>query len=154
MVRPAGAFTAEVRVPTTGWFGALVVFVRFRDDTAVWSGSLGCTPASQAWAHPDAALPDFAWNLLASSPTPPFPEYSLTDYFYQQSQGRFTLYCDVYPRVVVTDKDEAGYRRGPRSAVLKQATLTKEILDRIDADRTFDLGRYDANDDGFIDHVD
>lgn len=137
-----------IQVPTSGSFRAIVVFVRFRDDTTVWNG---CTPANQAWAQPDV-LPFFVSTLLASDPNPPFPEPSLTAYFYQQSQGRFTLYGDVYPHVVVTDEDQEAYRQGQTSNV-RVERVTKEVLDQINADPTFDLGAYDANDDGYIDHI-
>lgn len=136
------------RIPTSGPFKAMVVFVRFQDDVDVYNG---CTPANWAWSQPDV-LPSFAHGLLASSPAPPFPESSLTAYFYQQSQGRFTLYGDVYPRVLVTEQNETFYRLGSGRR-LKLAVLTKELLDRIDADSAFDLGAYDANTDGYVDHI-
>lgn len=139
---------AQLPIPTSGPYRALVAFVRFRDDTTVYHNA--CTPAEHAWRQPDA-LPAFAHDLLATTPHPPFPESSLTDYFYRQSQGRFTLYGTVYPRVLVTDHDEQTYRRSASSDLLDIRTLTKELLDRMNAD--LDLGAYDANDDGYLDQV-
>ncbi len=136
--------------PTSGEYRALVLFVRFHDDTTAYRDTR--TPAEQAWAAPDV-LPPFAHDLLAPTPYPPFPESSLTDYFYRQSQGRFTLYGTVYPHVLVTDLDEDAYRKNASSDLLSMRMLTKELLDRIDADPDVDLSAYDANGDGYLDQV-
>ncbi|ARA93460.1 hypothetical protein AWN76_010025 [Rhodothermaceae bacterium RA] len=144
----AGPATAQpgARVPTEGPFRALVVFVRFQDDTS----AEGCAPAWQQWPDPDA-LPAVAPHLLAADPSPPFADSSLTAYFYRQSQGRFVLYGDVFPRVVVTRHPEATY--GIRDARSAQALgrLSREVLDAIDPE--VDFRRYDANRDGYVDHV-
>ena len=135
-------------IPTNGRFRAIAVFFRFADDTAIDNGPC---PRSQQWSDPDV-LPAFANTVLSASPDPTFDESSLTAYYFEQSQGEFTLYGDFYPQVVVTNLDEADYAVGATTE-LDRGMLTQEILGRIDADPTFDLSNYDENGDGVIDHV-
>lgn len=133
-------------VPTSGPFRALVVFARFADDDV----EPGCSPAAQAWADRDA-LPPFAQTVLARTPTPPFPPTSLTAYFFEQSERRFRLYGDVYPRVVVSREPEAAYGIRTARSTEGLTRLTEDLLGQIDPD--VDFGDYDANDDGTVDHV-
>lgn len=143
---------SEREVPLTDTLRALVVFVQFRDDH---------TPGDpcvffRGWPlYPDRTrLPRFAHDLLATAPTPPFPDSSLTDYLYRQSNGRFLLYGDVFPRTVVTLEDEAYYHNRDRTGRPQAGGygyLTREILDRIDPE--VDFRDYDVNDDGFVDYL-
>ncbi len=125
---------------------ALVVFVMFRDDDEPDVATLNY----RDWPLFDdpGTLPSFAPHLLASTPTPPFPDSSLTQYFYQQSLGRFVLYGDVYDSVMVSLQPEAAYH-APNGGY---GHLTAEILDRIDA-QGFDFSRYDHNGDGQLDYL-
>lgn len=143
-----GAMAQVFRTPTSGSYRAVVVFVRFQDDTQVFPG---VTRAQEEWALPDQ-LPAFSGHLLADSPVPPFPEQSLTAYFYQQSQGRFTLYGDIYPRVLVSEHAEEAYRQNDKGK-LDLGHLSEEILTRLQDDPAFDLGQYDANGDGYLDQI-
>ncbi len=124
---------------------ALVVFVRFRDDNQELTG---CIERDRQWLLPDQ-LPDFADYVLSEYATPPFNEKSLTDYFYQQSNGHLTLFGSVFPDVVVTSGSESDYGVGGVNVRL----LTPEILKTVDDDPRVDLSDYDADEDGYLDKV-
>ncbi len=125
---------------------ALLVFFRFSYDTLIDSG---CSDASQQWSVPDV-LPGVAQTLLAPDVSPPFPDSSLTDYYYQQSNGRFIIFGGPLPRVLVTAGNESSYSI---SGELDRGKLTREILDSLDADPTINLSEFDHNSDGYIDHL-
>ena len=150
-VQSAKSDAADADVPTRGEFYVLVVFFRFAGDDA----DQGCTPRARQWSNPDE-LPEIADYVLASTPDPPFVDSSLTQYFYQQSNRRFILYGEVYPGVLVTDSAEAHYdlKGSPQSEATLNALseLTADLLDQIE-ERGFDFSRFDANDDGYIDHI-
>ncbi|MFQ5569117.1 MAG: hypothetical protein ACE5G0_05550 [Rhodothermales bacterium] len=137
---------ASFAMPYTDTLRALAVFVKFRDDRDPGDPVLN----ARDWPLFDdpGTLPPFATHLLAHTPTPPFPEQSLTAYFHQQSLGRFVLYGDVYDSVMVSLHPEAAYH-APRGGY---GHLTAEILDRIDA-QGFDFSPYDRNRDGLLDYL-
>ncbi len=147
--REAARFTgdpARYATPYADTLRALVVFAKFLDDLAPGDPVVHY----RDWPLFDDAgtLPGFARRLLAPTPTPPFPDSSLTEYFFRQSQGRFVLYGDVYDSVLVSLHPEAAYHR-PQGGY---GYLTAEVLDRLDA-RGFDLSRYDHNRDGRLDYL-
>lgn len=127
---------------------ALIVFVRFRDDTLSWAEA--CSPAGQQWAAPDR-LPRLASTVLASSPQRPFPPTSLTAYFHQQSLGRFVLVGDVAPQVIVSEAPEATYDIRTPASLDGLARLTEEIVDALDP--STDFSDYDADGDGVVDKL-
>lgn len=137
---------AAFATPYTDTLRALVVFVKFRDDDE--PGDAAVTYRDWPLFDDPRTLPPFAQRLLAPTPTPPFPDSSLTQYFYQQSQGRFVLYGDVYDSVMVSRQPEAAYH-APRGGY---GHLTAEILDRLDA-LGVDFSRYDHNRDGQLDYL-
>ncbi|HUF07933.1 MAG TPA: hypothetical protein VMO47_01345 [Rhodothermales bacterium] len=147
----AKSVAVDADVPTSGVFRGLVVFFRFAGDTA----DQGCTPRARQWSDPDE-LPDVAAYVLSDTPQPPFVDSSLTQYFYQQSNGAFTLYGEVYPRVLVTDSVEAHYNlkgsAGSRATLDALSEITTDLLDQID-EFGFDFGRFDSNGDGYVDHI-
>lgn len=136
-------------IPTSGQVRALVAFVRFRDDKVVEGGCM--TRARREWEDPDA-LPAIANHILSPSPEPPFADSTLTAYFYRQSRGRFLIYGESYPHLIVTEQDERAYARG-KSRVLDRNALTREVLRRVDDDPDFDLSEFDADGDGRIDYL-
>lgn len=140
---------ATTDVPTSGRLHAIVAFVRFQDDDKLGPGCM--TRARSEWSDLDA-LPDVAHHILSSSPEPPFADSSLTAYFYEQSEGRFVLYGRTYPDLIVTERDERAYARG-RGNVLDRNALSREILQRMEADPDFDLADFDENGDGHIDYL-
>ncbi len=124
---------------------ALVVFVKFSDDTSVgdpftfyreWPSDLS-----------PSTIPEFGNRLLSASEEPPFDLFTLTDYFYQQSLGNFILYGDVYPKVLISSKPEASYHR----PVGGYGDLAVEVLERLDPEVEFQ--DYDRNGDGKLDHL-
>ena len=128
---------------------ALVVFVRFADDTT--SGT-GCR-ADRGWPLTvDGSLeplPGYASTLFSTSSTPPFADSTVTAYFFEQSGGRFTLIADVYPEVVVSDEPTSSYHRAVDSGY---GYLTDEIVRKIDPN--VDFTHYDTNPvDGVVDHM-
>ncbi len=137
---------AAFATPYADTLRALTIFVMFRDDEEPDGPALNY----RDWPLFDdpTTLPSFAPHLLAATPAPPFPDSSLTQYFYQQSQGRFVLYGDVYERVMISRQPEAAYHR-PQGGY---GHLTAEILDRLDAEG-FDFSRYDHNGDGQFDYL-
>lgn len=159
---------SQAEVPTSGQFRALIVFVRFQDDTF----NDTCNDSWIAW-HTSDTLPDMAEDFLvpgdmngeAPSPTNGhFPEDSITEYFYQQSGRSFILYGEPYEEVIETQFDESHYQitgTGPAS-LDGMAELTEEVLDYIDA-QGFDFSEYDndgpdgepdsGDDDGYVDHI-
>ncbi|MBT8399743.1 MAG: hypothetical protein KJO98_04645, partial [Rhodothermia bacterium] len=124
---------------------ALVVFIRFSDDN---QEPTGCIQRDNQWRQPDQ-LPDFADYVLSEHATPPFDEKSLTDFFYQQSNGQLTLFGSVFPDVIVTSGSESDYGAGGVNVGL----LTPEILNIIDDDPRVDLSDFDADDDGYVDKI-
>ncbi len=146
---------SQAEVPTSGPFRALIVFVRFADDTFNHT----CSEKWLAWRSGDR-LPDMAHDFLVPArpdgraPRAPFPENSLTEYFYQQSNQSFILYGEAYPEVIETRFDEGHYRISGSGARSQDglAALTKEILDHVD-ESGLDFSEYDRNDDGFVDHI-
>lgn len=125
---------------------ALIVFTQFKNDNY---------PGDPAVNHRDwplfpdrSTLPFTARPILSPTPTPPFADSSLTAYFYNQSDGNFILYGETYDSVLVTLHDESRYHR-PQGGY---GELTKELLDRIDAEG-FDFSKYDHNRDGYIDYI-
>ncbi|MDX1429440.1 MAG: T9SS type A sorting domain-containing protein, partial [Rhodothermales bacterium] len=124
---------------------ALIVFLRFRDDAEVLTG---CTERARQWSEPDS-MPAIAEYLIAPDREPPFDPRSITDYFYQQSNGRLILYGAVYPEVYVTAKRESEYGVGR----LDLEAVTREVLETINRDNRFDLSDYDENGDGYLDYV-
>ncbi len=124
---------------------ALVVFARFRDDRFPGDPTLD----ARDWPLSGAERPPaFAHRLLAPSPEPPFPDSSLTAYFFTQSNGRFLLFGDALDSVMVSLHPEAHYHR-PNGGY---GDLTREILDRLDH-AGFDFAPYDHNADGRLDHL-
>ena len=141
----------EAIVPTSGVFHGLVVFFRFAGDDA----DQGCTPRARQWSNPDE-LPEIADYVLSSTPDPSFVDSSLTQYFYQQSNGSLILYGEVYPRVLVTDSAESHYdlsgSPGSEATLHALSEITADLLDQIDG-QGFDFSRFDSNGDGYIDHI-
>lgn len=125
---------------------ALIVFTRFQDDDEPGDP----TVFQRDWPLFEVphTLPYFADALLAPSPDPPFVDSTLTDYFYQQSMGRFVVYGEVFDSVLVSLQPEAFYHR-PQGGY---GYLTAEILDRLDA-AGFDFSSYDHNADGLFDYL-
>ncbi len=138
-------------IPKTGPFRALVVYFRFLDD----SQTGGCSNAKQRWTNPDdVPVIDLLTEPTPGGgvPSPPFNSETLTRYFYDQSNEQFTLYGDVYPEVIVTQNNEVNYRVGT-SVRLDRRAVTIELMDKIQADGLVNLSDYDANNDGYIDHI-
>ncbi|MBX2822464.1 MAG: hypothetical protein KTR29_22400 [Rhodothermaceae bacterium] len=125
---------------------ALIVFTQFKNDKYPGDPAVNYRewPLS---ANPND-LPSFANALLSRSASPPYPDSSLTAYFYNQSLGQFILYGEAYDSVLVTSKDESKYHK-PNGGY---GDLTQELLDKIDS-YGFDFSKFDHNRDGYIDYV-
>ena len=125
----------------------MLIFVQFKDDNV--DGT--CARGNTDWPS-TSTRPNFADHILSPTPTPPFADSSLTEYFYAQSLGNFTLYGDAFS--YVTKLNESDYRR-PDSNLERnefdRGKLTKEILDHFNP--VIDYSEYDANGDGYLDHA-
>ena len=139
------ALLAQAQQPYADSLRALIVLVRFADDTSVGDPRVNFREwPVEATVQP----PSFASHLLSSSPHPPFADSSLTAYFHQQSQGHFILFGDVASRIHVTAQPESYYHR----PIGHFGMLTTEVLTRLD-DNGVDFRRYDYNQDGLLDHL-
>lgn len=135
---------------------ALLVFVRFRDD-----------PIDPYWWPGTGAerdLPFFAESILApDAASITQSDSSLSRYFYEQSRTSPTatpqlrVYGDIYPRngqgqpeTYVTEHDNSYYHS---TSGRGYGYLTQEILDSLVTVPGFDIGDYDANADGVLDHL-
>ncbi len=137
---------------------ALVVFVRFSDDTA---------PAPE-WpiAGPAGSrVPGWALDLVKEDPAEVtdamgLDDPSLSAYFYWQSRGGpagpHVLTGEVWPRVggrpvVYTPAGPSvAYQAGRGTGY---GYLVAEVFEALDADPAFDAARFDANRDGELDHL-
>jgi len=125
---------------------ALIVFTQFKNDK--YPGDPAVNYREWPISTNPNELPSFANALLSSSSSPPYPDSSLTAYFYDQSLGHFILYGEAYDSVLVTSKDESNYHK-PNGGY---GDLTQELLDKIDS-YGFDFSKFDHNRDGYIDYV-
>lgn len=146
-VRHACRCAEDMPIPVRGEVRALIVFLRFVDDTY----NNPCTDGAKAWPH-ESAMPTFAEDLLAADPAPPFPERSLTQLFFQQSNGNFVITGEVVGYVTKLPR-EAYVRTGARRAsdILDHGRITEEALRALDA--TIDYRSFDGNGDGYPDQV-
>ncbi|MFN3596163.1 MAG: hypothetical protein ACK41D_02705 [Rubricoccaceae bacterium] len=147
---------------------ALVVFVRFRDDAS--EGPEWPVPAGRPGAP--EPLPAWGASLVVSDPAlvsalpPSHP--SLSAYFFYQSRngprGPHLFVGDIWPRapdgtprVHVTARPNRAYFAytpdGRQQAEGGLGYLTREVLDALVADPRFDIGPFDANCDGELDHL-
>lgn len=160
---PSRALPESVEAVTRATFPldtlrALIVYVRFEDD----SYEQPCQPRYVDWSSTQTTPPLSTSHILVpaepdgSAPIPPYPDSSLTHYFYAQSSGSFVMYGETYPEVIVTAFPESHYNlsgRGvSRSARLGMGEITREALDYIDS-KGFAFDQYDRNDDGYVDQI-
>src|SRR5690606_17253410 len=146
---------ADLEIPLVGRFKALVIYVQFLDDD--YDNS--CTRGWTEWPS-GTPLPAAASYILSSSHTPPFPDSSLTAFFYEQSNENFTIYGDVvgyttayeechYVRVndICYDDDTGEWGR------LDYGRVAEEAFDSLHARGSVDFSNYDENNDGYLDHA-
>ncbi len=135
-----------IEIPLTGEFRALIVYVQFRDDTS----SSDCARGHLEWPVGDPT-PASAPHILSPTPAPPFPDSSLTAFYYEQSNQNFVLYGDTVS--YVSQFDEADYYVGRID--LDKQMLGREAFEELydGGNGRIDFGDYDANGDGYLDHV-
>jgi hypothetical protein len=75
------------------YYRILVGFIRFQNDSSVVNN----------WNLD--SLPNWAYNLVDSVTSTNYHSYSLSDYFYRMSKGKFDFIGDVFPRLIVLPKD-------------------------------------------------
>ena len=138
---------------------ALVVFVRFSDDTA------GAPEWPIDGRRGAERIPDWGHALVEADPADVtaalgMDHPSLSAYFFWQSHtgpaGPHILTGEVWPRrrrepvVFTPSRPSTAYRAGQGSGY---GYLVAELLDALVADRSFDITRFDANRDGELDHL-
>ncbi|MGB3541695.1 hypothetical protein, partial [Rubrivirga sp.] len=138
---------------------ALVVFLRFQDDTA----------SAPEWdIEGDPGLEDVpAWGLDLFKEDPDdvrasmgLDDPSLSAYFFRQSQGgpgrAHILTGEVWPRhrgrphVLTPSRPSTAYASGRGQGY---GFLIQEVIDGLVDQPGFDLARFDANRDGELDHL-
>ena len=144
---------------------ALLVVVRFAGDTS--SGPEWPDSTADGRPIPPRQLPPFARDLLAPTPeavarTTP-QDSSLSAYFYWQSKhgprGPHVLFGDVWPRnargepEVFLSPHPASYYHRDQPERRGYGHLTADVLDSLVTVPGFDIGDYDYNRDGVVDHV-
>lgn len=149
--------TSSVEIDDGPSIRALLVYVKFADDT---------TPGRDGWplyTNPED-LPTFADGILApDSASISSTDSTLSRFYYDQSKATSTadpqlfLYGDILPTdgsgnpiVYVTDHDNDWYHR---SSGRGYGYLTEEVLDYLVNVEGIDIGDYDVNDDGYLDHI-
>lgn len=151
---PRAAWTPSATIAFEDSVHALVVFVRFEDDSAALSEWDIRGPAGRE------ALPAWGSGLIKETPGAVTAamgqdDPSLSAYFFWQSQGAHILTGEVWPRddgephVYRPARPSTGYAAGRGSGY---GYLVQEMLDALVADG-LDLGRFDANRDGELDHL-
>lgn len=154
---------AEIQVAQTDVVDlrALLVFVRFRDDTFDNEGLIA--RGWPAWSDM-TRLPTFARDLLAETPDDiGASEITLSRYFYEQSRpsrgadARFRIFGEIHPRnasgrpiTYVTRYPNAYYHR---SSGRGYGYLVQEVLDHVFIEQGLDPARFDLSGDGLLDHV-
>jgi len=103
-------------LPAKGIVRSLVVFVQFKDDDV----------EDTHWQL--GQLPDWSNQFIASDTVQPFPPKSVTQYFYDMSNGRFFLVGDAYPSLVITKKKHSEYVERNEG----YGVFNREVLSEID----------------------
>ncbi len=136
-------------LPTSGTNKALVVFVKFSDDT--FNNEITSDP-TQEWPDTLTTLPAWASSFIDNSASGSHTEGSITDYFCKMSRdkddgdhGKFHLIGDLYPDLYVPDSSGSWYKNlnnhGENDALIP---VHKEIIQHIDSDpQDIDLDSYD-----------
>jgi M6 family metalloprotease-like protein len=114
-------------LPTTGTVRVLVVFAQFKDDQQ--------DPSNPNW--PLNQLPAWSHQLFATEQSTSYPAWTVTDYYFQMSNGRYHVLGDVYPNLVTTMLTSDEYAQSG----MDFGSINREILSRIDGD--VDFARYD-----------
>lgn len=138
--------TANNPQPTTGTVRALVIFVKFSDDTF----ENNCTGG---WDHVtyNTTPPPWTNQIIDSSILQNQTPGSLSDYFDLVSYGQFQMIGDIFPQdslVYVPPQPESYYVRNtsyPKGYPLRRGIgyLNSEILK--DLDLVIDYQNYDTN---------
>ena len=137
---------SNVVVPATGPFRALIVFVRFADDTRT------STCHTYGWPNP-TPLPDDAADFIAATEFGSRPPRSISKFFFDQTGGNFRMYGNVIdyettgPELDYLNAPDRGFRS------LDLARVAREAMDSLQANRSVNFAQYDANVDGYLDHV-
>lgn len=111
-------------VTSSGELRTLIVYIDFKDND---------TLNSPSWQWNKNVLPVWANSIVNKTTELSFSEANLTDYFYKMSQGKFFLYGDVYPKVVIPLQEQSKYKS------IKE--VNDEVIKRIDSE--VDFSQYD-----------
>ncbi|MCB0731018.1 MAG: hypothetical protein KDC88_08295, partial [Ignavibacteriae bacterium] len=106
-----------------GELRVLVIFAAFKDDTST---------VSESWKLNDVNL-NWKDKIVNSSTELNFSEKNLTQYFYEMSLGKFYLYGDVYPKVIIPQNNQTEYN--------SISEVNHEIL--LSLDKEVDFSKYD-----------
>lgn len=143
--------SSNVDIPTEGEFKMLIVFVQFKNDTN--TGSSTCRRSLTEWpTGPGVTLPQVAPRIISPISNPAtFPDSSLSYFFYRISNENLIMYGDYVGYKTAHNSDH--YTVPGSDKTLLEGVLSKEILDFIQNNSSISLSDYDANSDGYIDHI-
>lgn len=112
---------------------ALVIFVTFTDDKSGWGS---------------ASYPPYANELFDNDTSDGIKPFTLTEFWYNMSGGRFVFTGEVYPEVI-TLRPEEYYRDTRRNFSDTNIEALKAVKDKIDF-KKFDNWSFDYRDKKFV----
>jgi len=114
-------------LPAKGTVRVLVVFAQFKDDLE--------DPTNYGW--PSGQLPSWSDQLFASEQAASYAAWTVSDYYWQMSNGTYHVLGDIYPKLVVTTLNSDQYAQFKMTF----SDINKEILSKVDPE--IDFTRYD-----------
>jgi M6 family metalloprotease-like protein len=135
------ASTGGLYKPSTNGSGeymkALVVFVQFNNTDVDVNNSI--------W--PKDQLPTWANNLISSSPSGSYPDFTISDYWKEMSTGSFDFIGDVYPNLVTINTEDYYSTNGHHFGECNKDALT-QINPYVDF-REYDNWRFNSSTNSF-----
>jgi M6 family metalloprotease-like protein len=129
--------------PAAGTTFALIVFVRFSDDTS----ARPCSEGEHRWpnALDLSEKPTWGDSLIDTAATDPLTRGSLTHFFWEMSAGKHLLVGDIYDSVIVPPYTGEHYDTSQTLYYNKIRAANWDVLQLLDNDPNVDFSNYDHN---------